>query len=73
VRCADRTFQFHVGVKAAYDLFPKALVERLTKARKEKWDATARVAEANLHRAVQTVSKPRLFSSSPSELTLFIV
>ena len=45
---------FHVGVKPAYDLFPKKLQERVNKERKEKnWDPAHREAIAEATRKLE--------------------
>ncbi|KAL4219860.1 tripeptidyl-peptidase II Tpp2 [Mactra antiquata] len=44
----------HIGVKNAYDLYPRALKDRVTKERKEKeWDVLTRDAFANACKALE--------------------
>ncbi len=48
------TGAYHVGVKGAYELFPKILCDRLTKEVREKqWDPAHRVAVATATRALE--------------------
>jgi len=45
---------YHVGVKGAYELFPKMLCDRLTKEQREKqWDPAYRVAVTTATRALE--------------------
>ncbi|KAK2181249.1 hypothetical protein NP493_405g05002 [Ridgeia piscesae] len=48
------TGMYHVGVKGAYELFPKMLCDRLTKEQREKqWDPAYRVAVTTATRALE--------------------
>ena len=40
--------EWHVGIKAAYDFFPRGLISRLTKKRKKDWDEKQRTLSATL-------------------------
>ena len=49
---ANPTGVYHVGLKAAYELFPKPLQERCQQERREEWDKTHQAAVAALRAKV---------------------
>lgn len=50
----NKTNEYHIGVKVAYELFPKGLKERLQKERRDKkWDGSHRQSIADALRAVE--------------------
>jgi tripeptidyl-peptidase-2 len=44
--------EFHLGIKAAYDLFPGSLIGRLKRERRKKFDIQQRKVEAKLRRRI---------------------
>jgi hypothetical protein len=45
--------KFYVGLKAAFELFPKELEKRVKNLRKEKWEAKYQEQTSSLHRYFQ--------------------
>ncbi|XP_054709504.1 tripeptidyl-peptidase 2-like [Uloborus diversus] len=63
---ANPTGRFHIGVKNAYELYPKSLKERICKERKEKhWDPFHKMLIAGVSRKIQEFS-----SQNPNVLQL---
>lgn len=65
--------QYHVGLKCAYELYPKCLRERLQKSYKERqWSPAHNLAQAKASRALQELeaSLGTSSSSSSSQLSL---
>ena len=50
--------EFHIGTKAAFELFPKSLVKRLKSERKKKWDEQQRNAEIELESTLRLPPRP---------------
>ena len=46
--------KYHIGMKRAYELFPRRLVTRVKKKRREKWDERQRAALTGLKRQIET-------------------
>lgn len=61
--------KYHIGQKCAYELFPKALKDRVAKERREKtWDQEHRVALAE---ATQKLEQFEAKHSEPDPVSVF--
>jgi tripeptidyl-peptidase II len=53
--CVHTIQQYHIGLKAVFDLFPKGLVSRVKTERRKEWDATMRRRSADAQHALSEV------------------
>lgn len=65
--------KFHIGVKVAYELYPKPLKERITSEKRDKvWSPQHRAALSDALRELESFDKAHPTCTAPVNMQLFI-